>query len=246
MADKTVNSTDEVKANIYVGAQIEINKQTVDLMPKIPINKTKDYGIEFQLPRPLEIGKLGKALESIAVQDLGMSKDSLKFLEDDKPTGIEPFDNLIKKVVTAELTIRALYYKQYPQEATAKYFTENPGQEAKAGQSEYLFAASASCPTSPEKSGDFFKFNGLFVVIAKGIEDKRVTKVIEESIKGVQAAPSGNDPALQASNDPAPSGNDPALQASNDPAPSGNDPAPSGNNPAPSSKTKKDETSSNP
>jgi hypothetical protein len=230
--DKKVNSTDEVKADIYVGAQIEINKQTVDLMPKIPINKTKDYGIEFQLPRPLEIGKLGKALESIAVQDLGMSKDSLKFLEDDKPTGIEPFDNLIKKVVTAELTIRALYYKQYPQEATAKYFTENPGQEAKAGQSEYLFAASASCPTSPEKSGDFFKFNGLFVVIAKGIEDKRVAKVIEESIKGVQAA-------LQPSNAP-------ALQASNDPAPSGNDPAPSGNDPAPSSKTKKDETSSNP
>ena len=69
-------------------------------------------------------------------------------------------------------------------------------------------------------------------MIAKGIEDKRVTKVIEESIKGVQAA-------LQASNDP-------ALQASNDPAPSGNDSAPSGNNPAPSSKTKKDETSSNP
>ena len=194
--DKTVNSTDEVKGDIYVGAQIEINKQTVDLMPKIPINKTKDYGIEFELPRPLEIGKLGEALRSIAVQDLGMSEDSLKFLKEKEPTGIKPFDNLIQKVVTAELTIRALYYKQYPKEATAKYFTENPGQEAKAGQSEYLFAASASCPTPPEKSGDFFKFNGLFVVIAKGVEDKRVTKVIEESIKGVQAAlPPGKDPA---------------------------------------------------
>lgn len=30
MADKTVNSTDEVKADIYVGAQIEINTQRVD------------------------------------------------------------------------------------------------------------------------------------------------------------------------------------------------------------------------
>ncbi|MGB3204642.1 MAG: hypothetical protein WBB28_06610 [Crinalium sp.] len=193
-ADQKVDSTDEDKARIYVGAQIEINKQTVDLMPKIPINKTKDYGIEFALPQPLEIGKLGEALRSIAVQDLGMSEDSLKFLDDKEPTGIKPFDNLIQKVITAELTIRALYYKQYPKETTAQYFKEHDDQKDKAGQSEYLFAASAKCPTPPDKEGDFFKFNGLFVVIAKGIEEKRVTKVIEESIKGVQAAlPAGKD-----------------------------------------------------
>ncbi|MBL1200618.1 hypothetical protein VF14_15730 [Nostoc linckia z18] len=192
-----VASTDEVKADIYVGAQIEINKQTVDLMPKIPINKTKDYGIEFELPRPLEIGELGKALRSIAVQDLGMKPEALQFLDDKEPTGIKPFDNLIQKVVTAQLTIRALYYKQYPKEATAQYFKEHDDQKDKAGQSEYLFAASASCPTDLEKSGDFFKFNGLFVVVAKGIEEKRVTKVIEESIKGVQAAlPAAKEPAL--------------------------------------------------
>ncbi|MBD2612564.1 MAG: hypothetical protein RMY62_016295 [Nostoc sp. ZfuVER08] len=197
-----VASTDEVKADIYVGAQIEINKQTVDLMPKIPINKTKDYGIEFELPRPLEIGELGKALESIAVQDLGMKPESLKFLHDPEPTGIKPFDNVIQKVINAELTIRALYYKQYPKETTAQYFKEHDDQKDKAGQSEYLFAASAKCPTPPEKSGDFFKFNGLFVVIAKGVEEKRVTNVIEASIKGIQAAlPAGNNPALPAGKD---------------------------------------------
>jgi hypothetical protein len=200
--DKKVDSTDEVKADIYVGAQIEINKQTVDLMPKIPINKTKDYGIEFELPRPLEIGKLREALRSIAVQDLGMSEDSLKFLKEKEPTGIKPFDNLIQNVVNAELTIRALYYKQYPKEATAQYFKEHEDQKDKAGQSEYLFAASARCPTPPDKEGDFFKFNGLFVVIAKGIEEKRVTNVIEASIKGVQAAlPAGNNLALPAGKD---------------------------------------------
>lgn len=200
--DKKEDKKEDLKSKIYVGAQVEINKQTVDLMPKIPINMTKDYGIELQLPRPLEIGKLGEALKAIAVQDLGMSEDSLKFLNEDAPTGIKPFDNLIKKVINAELTIRALYYKQYPEAETAKYFTENPGQEAKAGQSEYLFAASARCPTSPDKEGDFFKFNGLFVVIAKGVEDTRVTKVIEESIKGVQAAITATkEPTLLASTD---------------------------------------------
>jgi len=112
----------------------------------------------------------------------------VKFLKEEKPTGIIPLDNLIKKVIDAELTIRALYYKQYPKAETAKYFTEHPDQKAKAGQTEYLFAASARCPTPPDNQGDFFKFNGLFVVITKGVEGKRVTKVLEESIKGVQAA----------------------------------------------------------
>jgi len=55
--------TTDNKAEIYVGAQIEINNQTVDLMPKTPINMTTDYGMELELPRPLEIGKLEKALE---------------------------------------------------------------------------------------------------------------------------------------------------------------------------------------
>lgn len=204
-------NADNVEADIYVGAQIEINKQTVDLMPKMPITKTKDYGIELELPRPLKIGKLGEALRSIAVQDLGMKPDDLKFLnEKEQPTGIQALDNLIQKVISAELTIRALYYKQYPKEKTAKYFTENPGQETKTGQSEYLFAASASCPTPPEKSGDFFKFNGLFVVIAKGIKQERVTQVLEESIKGVQAA-------LPPSNDPAPSSQTKKDETSSDP-----------------------------
>lgn len=58
--DKKVDSTDEVKIDIYVGAQIETNKQTVDLIPIIFINRTKDDGIEFELFRPLEIGKLGR------------------------------------------------------------------------------------------------------------------------------------------------------------------------------------------
>ncbi len=188
--------TTDSKAKIYVGAQVEIYHQTVDLMPKIPINETKEYGIELELPRPLEIGKLGEALKAIAVQDLGMSEQSLNFLTEPNPTGIKPVDNLIKKVINAELTIKALYYKQYPEAKTAKYFKDNPKQIDKAGQSEYLFAASARCPEPPDKPADFFKFNGLFVVIAKGVEDKRVTKVIEESIKGVQAAlPAGNAPA---------------------------------------------------
>jgi len=186
-ADK--GKTDEVKAEIYVGVQVEINKKTVDLMPKIPINKTKEYGIEFELPRPLEIGKLGMAIKSIAIEDLGMKEDSLAFLEKPDFTGIKPFDNLITKVKSAELTIRALYYKQYPKEDEgAAYFEKHPDQKGKAGQSEYLFAASASCPALPDKEGDFFKFNGLFVVIAKGIKQERVTQVLEESIKGVQAA----------------------------------------------------------
>lgn len=208
----------EVNADIYVGAQIEINNQAVDLMPKIPINKTKEYGVEFELPRPLVIGKLGEALTSIAVQDLGMDKEKVAFLTTDNPTGLVPLDNLIKKVFDAELTVRALYYKQYPKEATAQYFQNNPTQTDKAGQSEYLFAASASCPTPPEKSGDFFKFNGLFVVIAKGIQEERVTKVIEESIKGVQAAlPAGDDSVILAGDDsPEKASKKPAASDKND------------------------------
>lgn len=194
----------ESATEVYVGVQVEINEQPVDLMPRTPINKIEEQGLELELAKPLKIGELGKALGNIAKNDLGVSEDSLKFLKDEQPTGITPLDNLIKKVITAELTIRALYYKQYPEQETAQYFTEHPDQKAKAGQSEYLFAASASCPTPPEKSGDFFKFNGLFVVIAKGIKEERVTQVLEESIKGVQPALSaGNAPALSAGKDSA-------------------------------------------
>jgi len=174
-ADKA--RTDEVKADIYVGVQVEINKQTVDLMPRTSMSKIKEQGLELELAKPLKLGPLGEAIRAIATEDLKMNASEVAFLDPKKaPTGIGVLDNLIEKVLTAELTVRALYYKQYPDTDKGK------------GQSDYLFAASASCPTSPEKSGDFFKFNGLFVVIAKGIKQERVTQVLEESIKGVQAA----------------------------------------------------------
>lgn len=197
-ADKA--KTDEVKADIYVGVQVEINEKTVDLMPRTPINKVKEQGLELELAKPLEIGALGAAIKSIAINDFKMSEDSVAFLDPKAtPTGIGPLDNLIKKVLTAELTVRALYYKQYPESDTAEYFKKHPQEKDKAGKSDYLFAASAHCPTSPEQQGDFFKFNGLFVVIAKGIKEERVTQVLEESIKGVQPALSAVEetPALQ-------------------------------------------------
>ncbi|MBD2016599.1 hypothetical protein H6F96_21840 [Microcoleus sp. FACHB-53] len=197
MADTKSQGKDSAKEKeVYVGVQIEINQQTVDLMPRTPIDKTKDYGLELELAKPLEIGALGAAIQAIATQDFKMSKESVAFLDPkaEAPTGIGPLDNLIKKVLNAELTVRALYYKQYPESDTAKYFEEHPKEKDKAGKSDYLFAASARCPTSPEQQGDFFKFNGLFVVIAKGIKEERVTQVLEESIKGVQAAlPAGKE-----------------------------------------------------
>jgi len=199
MADKK-RQEKESTTEVYVGVQVEINKKTVDLMPRTPINKIKEQGLELELAKPLEIGALGAAIQAIATQDFKMGQESVAFLDPEKtPTGIGPLDNLIKKVLTAELTVRALYYKQYPDSDTAKYFEEHPNEKDKAGKSDYLFAASARCPTPPEQEGDFFKFNGLFVVIAKGIKQERVTQVLEESIKGVQPALSAvkETPALQ-------------------------------------------------
>lgn len=200
------NNSDEKESatEVYVGVQVEINKQTVDLMPRTPVNKIKDNGLELELAKPLEIGALGAAIKDIAMKDFKMDANSVAFLDPEKtPTGIGPLDNLIKKVLKAELTVRALYYKQYPESDKAKYFEEHPNEKDKAGKSDYLFAASASCPASEDTKGDFFKFNGLFVVIAKGIKAERVTQVLEESIKGVKAAlPASTEPAALSAGKP--------------------------------------------
>ena len=192
MANTSTNTTKEKKEDtvVYLGAQVEINKQTVDLMPKTPINKVKEEGIEFELARSLQLGCLGDAIKDIAVNDLGMNEKDLVFTDtksNPNPTQIAPLDNVIKATMNAELTIRALHYKKYPtKDEGKKYFEEHPKQIDKAGQVDYLFAASATCPKSEGEEG-FFKFNGLFVVIAKGIEQKEVTEVLEDSIRQFEA-----------------------------------------------------------
>lgn len=196
-SEKTQEKISETE--VYVGVQVEINNQTVNLAPKTPINQIDAQGLQLELAKPLQIGKLGEVIYKIATEDFKMDEESVAYFKTDgkrKETGFGPLDNVIDAALGATLTVQALYYQKYPESAEAQYFKDNPEEDKlKAGKSDYLFAASARCDKPPEQQGDFFKFNGLFVVIAKGVKKERVAKVLEESIKGVQ-------PALQSGDKP--------------------------------------------
>jgi hypothetical protein len=102
---------------LYVGVNLEIQGRDVMLAPKTPINKIAEQGIELELPNDLYLGKAGDILDGIA-EEFGYrpemknrEKQSLSQTE----TGITAVDNLIKKVMSAELTISDLYIKVHPE-----------------------------------------------------------------------------------------------------------------------------------
>jgi hypothetical protein len=102
--------------DLYVGVNLEIQGRDIMLAPKTPINEIATQGIELELPNDLYLGKAGDILDGIAEEfgyqpkKIGEEKQSLSKIE----TGITAVDNLIKKVMAAELTISDLYIKVHP------------------------------------------------------------------------------------------------------------------------------------
>ncbi len=106
---KTANS-DPKKVELYVGVNLEIQGRDVILAPKTPINQIADKGIELELPNNLYLGKAGEIIDAIAAEFGYEDKDKISA----KKTEITIVDNLIKKVMDAELTIADLYIKVHP------------------------------------------------------------------------------------------------------------------------------------
>lgn len=162
--------------NVYVGVQINLNKQAVNLVPTTPINRIEKEGIEFQLDKPIDLGKVGDALTSIG-EDLGVPKEALRYFETEekgekgtkrKETGVVFIDNVIEEVIEATLKVEALSY------------TRPPGKKP---DTKMLFAASAKF--SAAKPEGFFKLNGFFFIIERGVDDKIVKETIKNSMKSI-------------------------------------------------------------
>ena len=156
---KTDEKTDEKE--YYVGAVIEINQKRINLIPSTPVNKIKDRGLKLALDKPLELGKFGKAMDSIC-KDIGIKENPLseqKINEIDSPL----LKNAAKKVVNANMRIEALQYEQPPAE--------------KKEPTKYVFVASVNWTDDNNdndgKDGDFFKLKGLIFGVSSGFTDNK-------------------------------------------------------------------------
>ena len=167
--ENTTNQQTNSSPNVYVGVQIELNKQVVDLIPETPINDIKNQGFKLRLASPVNLGTLKDALPSI-FQDLGISGDNSLIKDGKLTSGVELIDKIGNKVLSANLTINALEYEKPPEEAKTNLTNTD---------SKYVFIASAtwddqSTTNSAEttKPSDFFKLRGIIVGVSKGYENK--------------------------------------------------------------------------
>ena len=162
------NKTD---VDVYLGVQIELNQRTVALMPKTPVNKIAEKGIEFELAKPVNLGKVGDALTSLS-EDLGIPDSAQAYFKTDEETrskiGFAPIDEAIDTFLKATLQVEALSYKKFP--------------ETDDKESQYLFAASAEFETKG-KEGDFFKVKGIYVIFAKGMSEEKVATTLDNSMR---------------------------------------------------------------
>ncbi|NEO84037.1 MAG: hypothetical protein F6J87_07240 [Spirulina sp. SIO3F2] len=177
MADSTSSDQQQSTADVYVGLQVSINDNPVNLMPKTPINKIEENGLELSLEKPVNIGELGAAIESIG-QSLAVPAKATAYLAADRTkrtkTNFTPIDNFIDDMVTAELTIEALEYKK-------------PAKNELDQNTKYLFAASVTWDKSqpkPDNSG-FFEINAMYVLIADGYAPEKTQEVLSGVIKSL-------------------------------------------------------------
>jgi hypothetical protein len=137
---------------LYVGVNLEIQGRDVILAPKTPINQIAEKGIELELPSDLYLGKAGEIIDGLA-QEFGYSERIST-----KKTDITIVDNLIKKVMDAELTISDLYIKVYPDPKDKENHKLIPSPNVKNGTGEYFKVnedgTKDSTPVKVEKKDD--------------------------------------------------------------------------------------------
>jgi hypothetical protein len=150
-------------ADFYLGVQIELNKQTVNLAPTTPINKIKTHGLKLKLESPLPLGTVKEALPSI-LDDLSIDPGNRPIDKDGKlqKTGVDFLDTVANKIADANLTIHALEYQRDPV----------PKDSNKPPSSKYAFVASATWSDKAEKTNDFFKLKGIVIGVAKGYSNE--------------------------------------------------------------------------
>ncbi len=171
--------------DVYLGVQIEINNQVVDLIPQTPINQIKEKGFKLKLASPVNLGTLKQALPSI-LNGLGIDKNKRVIMDEKgeiKPTNVTLIDNIVNKVVNADLTINAFAIDQPP---TNENNSSNTDTTINFKGCKYVFIASATWQDQKDQKTDkqntknvtqteppdFFKLKGIIVGVTQGYEDK--------------------------------------------------------------------------
>jgi len=110
---KKVKDTD-----IYVGVSLELNKQTLVLAPKTPINNYKTQGLELELPDNVFLGNVGDAMDAIMAElQPGESSSKLKVADITKTCNEIPvLKGVVNKLTEANLTLGKFHVKMYPKE----------------------------------------------------------------------------------------------------------------------------------
>lgn len=158
------------KKEVYVGAVIEINQKRINLIPSTPVNQIDERGLKLSLDKPLELGKLQPAMDSIC-KDIGIKENPLSKQSLDK---IESplLKNVANKVANANMRIEALKYEQPPVKYKDKDKKEKADQQ---DPTKYVFVASVNWTDdeASNETNDFFKLKGLIFGISSGYTDSK-------------------------------------------------------------------------
>lgn len=197
--------------NVYVGLQIQLNKQLVDLVPETPINKIDEKGFKLKLASPVELGKLKETLPSI-LDSLGVDPNHRLIIDNQgKPnTQVALIDSFLGKVLDANLTINAFEYEKPKTDSQATESQPKPEDATKLlkSDSKYVFIASATWSDTVQQPSEnqpkttseaatekpeFFKLRGIIIGVSNGYEDnddaKNFLTVASEMNKKKQIAP---------------------------------------------------------
>lgn len=167
--------------DIYVGVSLELNKQTIVLAPKTPINQYKTQGLELELPDNVFLGNVGDAMDAIIAElQPGASSEKVKVANITKTCNEIPvLKGVVNKLTKADLTLGKFHIKLYP--------------EAQNKKPDYTVAMLATWrdeedAQQPQAGGFSFKIKGLFVMLTNELEPKDVNqmKSIEEAAAQVQ------------------------------------------------------------
>lgn len=195
MAPENTNANQNKKEKeIYVGAVIEINEQPINLIPSTPVNQIDKRGLKLALDKPVELGELSKAMDSLC-KDMGIESNPLseqKLKEIESPL----FKNIATKIATANMRIEALKYEQPPVKDKDGTAIEPPP------LSKYVFVASVNWGDNTSKNGggeatnqpkEFFKLRGLILGISSGFTSNETgenPEVQKAFLSALQAIPS--------------------------------------------------------
>lgn len=194
---------DDKSLDIYVGMQVDLNGRDLTLIPKTPINKVKEEGLELALPDTIFLGKVGDTVQGLVESFTPAGSTPIKI--DDLTTGIPAVDGIVNKVKAAELSLSKFHLKmpsQYkrdeknklvlennkPQLVTQEEKDKNPAMYA----TEYTVGLAATWsdakPADAESMGGFnMTMKGLFIMLTNEEQDPdELDQIIVNAAKEAQ------------------------------------------------------------